>query len=588
MRPVRATALVAVLGVAALGTVQAPMVAAQPAPDPVSSTIDPDLARVLDGLAPGEETTVVVTLQGRVDTRGVGGRKRERTAEVVRRLRAGTEAAQARGLGARLRTLQARGAVSRTRTLWVSHAVSVTGTAAAIRDIAARTDVAAVQPDAIPVTLSAVSSAPAEPNIVAVRAPELWARGLTGAGAVVATLDTGVDLSKPDLAARWRGGSNSWYDPYGQHPTQPVDLNGHGTATAGVIVGGDAASSYGVAPGAGLIAARVFDDRGATTVTAMHEAFQWLLDPDHDPATADAPDVVNASWALGTGPSCDLTFQPDVQALRAAGIVPVFAAGNFGPGASTSASPANYPESLSVGAVGADRAIWPATSAGPSGCGGRARVFPDLVAPGVSILTADRFDSMQYVSGTSIAAPHVAGALALLIGGHPGVAHSGSEQALTSTAVDLGTSGPDDRFGQGMVDVVAADAAVPAPPPPPPPPVAADFSLTAPASVTVWRGQTVRVPVAVGTVSGSPTAVTLTSSKAPARVGLSWTGNPVAVPGTATLVVAVGSRAAKGTYRVVVTGVSGGVSHSVTVSLVVRASSSRPPAARTLRRSMVS
>ena len=174
-----------------------------------------------------------------------------------------------------------------------------------------------------------------------------------------------------------------------------------------------------MAPGATLIAARVFDDRGATTATAMHLAFQWLLDPDHDPATADAPRVVNASWALGAGPSCNLAFQPDVRALRAAGILPVFSAGNFGPTAATSASPANYPESLSVGAVGATDTVWAYSSAGPSTCGGRTRVFPDLVAPGVSVLSADLFGGFQYLTGTSVAAPHVAGAAALLLGAHP-------------------------------------------------------------------------------------------------------------------------------------------------------------------------
>ena len=113
----------------------------------------------------------------------------------------------------------------------------------------------------------------------------------------------------------------------------------------------DTGSQVGTAPGASWIAARVFDDAGASTLSGLHAAFQWLLDPDGDPATDDAPDVVNASWVLGSAPSCNLALQPDVQALRAAGILPVFAAGNFGSGASSSASPANYPESCSVGAV---------------------------------------------------------------------------------------------------------------------------------------------------------------------------------------------------------------------------------------------
>ena len=166
---------------------------------------------------------------------------------------------------------------------------------------------------------------------------------------VVANLDSGVDATHPDLAGRWRGGTDSWFDPYGEHPATPTDLTGHGTATMGIMVGGDAGgTSVGMAPGATWIAARIFNDSGMATATAIHAALQWVLDPDGNPATADAPQVVNNSWAYGS-PGCNLEFQPDLQALRAAGIVPVFAAGNYGPGASTSVSPANYPEALAVG-----------------------------------------------------------------------------------------------------------------------------------------------------------------------------------------------------------------------------------------------
>ena len=115
---------------------------------------------------------------------------------------------------------------------------------------------------------------------------------------VVATLDTGVDLTHPDLAGAWRGGANSWYDPNGEHPTTPVDVNGHGTWTMGVMVGGDAGgSSIGIAPDAQWIAAKIFNDRGIATTVGIHLAFQWLLDPDGNPATADAPNVVNDSWS---------------------------------------------------------------------------------------------------------------------------------------------------------------------------------------------------------------------------------------------------------------------------------------------------
>ena len=90
----------------------------------------------------------------------------------------------------------------------------------------------------------------------------------------------------------WRGGSNSWYDPYGQHPAVPTDMSGHGTWTMGVMVGGDAGgTSLGVAPEAQWISVKIFNDQGGATATAIHLGFQWLLDPDGDPATPDAPDV---------------------------------------------------------------------------------------------------------------------------------------------------------------------------------------------------------------------------------------------------------------------------------------------------------
>ena len=142
-----------------------------------------------------------------------------------------------------------------------------------------------------------------------------------------------MDVNHPDLAGRWRGGPNSLVRPLRPAPHDPTDVSGHGTATMGVMVGGDAGgTSIGMAPGATWIAAKIFNDAGSATATAIHSAMQWVLDPDGDPATADAPQVVNNSWAYGT-PGCNLAFQPDLQALRAAEIVPVFAAGNYGPGA---------------------------------------------------------------------------------------------------------------------------------------------------------------------------------------------------------------------------------------------------------------
>jgi subtilisin family serine protease len=269
-------------------------------------------------------------------------------------------------------------------------------------------------------------------NVAAVRADALWREDYYGKGVVVATMDTGVDLAHPALRRQWRGGSNSWFDPHGEQPT-PSDAIGHGTQALGVILGG---GGLGVAPDAKWIAVRMFNAAGRASMSDIHLAFQWLLDPDEDPLTLDAPDVVNASWALTgrSGGACVMEFSEDIRTLKAAGIAVVFAAGNDGPGAGTSNSPGNNPNVLSVGAMDRDFEIARQTSRGPSACDGS--VFPKLLAPGIGIRTADLSHggeaSFTTVSGSSMAAPHASGVLALLAGAVPSASVTELEAALLS------------------------------------------------------------------------------------------------------------------------------------------------------------
>jgi len=437
------------------------------------ATAVPSSAAVMSGLA-SIDPAVVVAMQSNATlvpviavlreqaalATAAHGTRAERQEAVVRRLKATAARSQVPVL-ADLRGAQGRGEVGGFRSLWIVNAIAVDASPGAIRQLAASPEVAAVVPDK---TFSApqaptTQSSPAELNLDIIGAPDLWAAGVTGLGVVVASLDTGVDASHPDLAPRWRGGTNSWYDPYGQHPSAPFDANGHGTQTMGVILGGEAGgTAVGVAPDARWIAARIFNDAGVGTYSAVHLAFQWVLDPDRNPGTADAPSIVNNSWTL-SAPGCDLTFQPDLQALVAAGIVPVFAAGNFGPGSATSASPANYPEALAVGATNDGDAILAASSRGPTSCGrATSSTFPDLTAPGVNIHTADLYSLYTDATGTSLAAPHVSGALALLLSAFPDATAAQLRMALGGSAIDLGTSGTDNTFGSGRLDVPTAHA----------------------------------------------------------------------------------------------------------------------------------
>ena len=366
--------------------------------------------------------------------------------------------------------LKAHGAV-KIRDLWLINAVAVTVPAVAVKPLAALDGVSSIDLDAFvqggrsqrtPAPRLAPGEAasltpppkawPAAPapdysraqpgwNLTSIHVPELWAMGHTGKGVVVATMDTGADLDHPALRGKWRGGANSWFDPHGEEPF-PYDALGHGTQALGVIVGGP---DMGVAPEARWMAARLYNHDGHASMSDIHLGFQWLVDPDGDPATLDAPHVLNASWAL-TGRavgSCILEFSEDIQALKTLGMAVVFAAGNDGPFPNTSNSPGNNPGVMSVGAIDRDNEVARQTSRGPSSCD--RSVFPRLMAPGVGIRTADLSHGGQpsytTTSGSSLAAPHVAGVMALLAGAFPLATVAELEMALLRGAESQGGEG---------------------------------------------------------------------------------------------------------------------------------------------------
>jgi subtilisin family serine protease len=507
----------------------------------------------------------IVVLEGQVDPSTVRAPSRhQRQVALVRALRARAAAGQT-GVLDLLRRRRAQGLVADAVPLWVVNAIAVTATPAVLAELARRADVRQVDPDrTIPAPAgTATGETPVEPNVDAINAPALWSLGYTGQGTVVATMDTGVDGSHPDLAANWRGGTNSWYDPNGEHPSVPTDVNGHGTATMGVIVAGSAGgTSIGVAPGAKWIAVKIFNDRGRSTTSRIHQGFQWLLDPDGIPATADAPDVVNNSWTGAAG-GCVLDFQPDLRNLRAAGILPVFSAGNYGPGAATVLSPANLPEALPVGAVDDAGVLDPASSRGPSACD--QRVVPGLVAPGVGVRTTDLYGGYLDATGTSLAAPHAAGALALLLSAFPELSADRQQGALESTAVDLGAGGPDNAYGHGRLDVLAAYRWLSTAP---------DFTVgVAPAEATTTPGGSASYTASVAGVNGFTGDVTLALSALPGTQA-GWTITPsVVTGGTGTAQITVGTSAsiAPGSYPLTVTATSGGLSRTAAARLVVTA-----------------
>jgi bacillopeptidase F len=370
-----------------------------------------------------------------------------------------------------LQKLLNRNVITKSRQLWLINGVALEATPAQIEEISRLPEVESIvfdQAIELPEATPAQASEPAEPNIVQVNATDLWALGYAGQGVTVAIVDSGVDINHPDLGPRWRGGSNSWFDPNSEHPFTPTDLDGHGTRVSGLLLGGNSSGAYiGVAPDAEWIGVKIFADNGTALNSVIHAGFQWLLDPDGNPDTDDAPDIVNNSWSFEASPNiCDAAsreFQADVQALKAAGIAVVFAAGNSGPDSSTSTAPANYPESFAVGSVGTSSSstlISSFSARGPSACDGT--IYPEVVAPGFLVLTSDLTDggtalnSYIMIAGTSFSTPHASGAMALLLSAFPDTQVNSLETSLKQSATDLGTPGADNTYGYGLIDALAA------------------------------------------------------------------------------------------------------------------------------------
>ena len=417
--------------------------------------ISAELSAVMAQTAANDTIPVIVHFRNRVRLNDyVPFGKKTRRRLLIRALKQRTQTHRA-GVASLLGQTGGR----RIRDLWLVNGLAVELRPQIIRALARRTIVDTIRLDqVIPLASPTPSgSGSAAWNLAMIQADTLWARGYTGQGVVVANMDTGVDIQNIALAASWRGGSNSWYDPSGAHAA-PFDADGHGTQTMGVMVGG---AGLGVAPMARWIAVKIFDDAGFAATSDIHSGYQWLLDPDGNPDTDDAPDIVNNSWGFDTMvDQCNTEFEADIAALRTAEIAVVFAAGNSGPSAYTSLSPANNAGSLAVGAVDDTGTVIPLSSNGPSACS--ADTYPHLTAPGFSILTTDLTaggafpDATAFASGTSFAAPHVAGAMALLRSAVPTVTLVEMEMALQQSTLDIGPIGPDNSSGYGLVQAAEA------------------------------------------------------------------------------------------------------------------------------------
>ena len=304
--------------------------------------------------------------------------------------------------------------------------------------------------------------------------PALWDRGLCGQGRLVCSFDTGVEGTHPALSDKWRGNhaslSAAWFSAVSPN-VGPIDNVGHGTHTMGVMVGAVDADTFGVAPQAEWIAGGVID-QGKTlpaTLNDILEAFEWALNPDgNEVTTDDVPDVILNSWGVPKGlfTPCDNLFTGAIANVEAAGIVTVFSAGNEGPAEMTLRYPADMAttpiNTFSVGAVDNNRLIASFSSRGPSSCDHNQKK-PEVVAPGVSIRSSYKGGTYKYMSGTSMAAPYIAGLVALMRQYNPESTVDEIKYAFIQAATDLGVTGEDNAYGYGLPDAARLLTYLPAP-----------------------------------------------------------------------------------------------------------------------------
>lgn len=381
------------------------------------------------------------------------------------------------GISAALEGLLDRGALTTVEAFPAFGLLAVRGSAEAAEQLAGLAGVAAVLPNrrhrvalGAPADLRGadilLEPAPIAWNLALVGAERAWSTlGASGEGQVVAVLDSGVDWRHPALGPSYRGRPGDhdyhWLDlAGGAAPAgEPTDRHGHGTHVTGIVAGRAGTRAYGVAPGARWIAAAVFDGAGETTDLTLVRGAAWALAPTRMDGSAPrpdlAPDVVNCSWSLDNG--ADPLFEPVIRAWRAAGIVPVFAAGNIESGQWTRIlAPASDPGALAVGAVTADDQVWWRSRGGP---GFHPVQKPDLVAPGVAVPSTWPGGGLASMDGTSMAAPHVAGAAALLRSANPALGVDDVAAFLRAGARDLEPAGPDPAAGWGRLDLHASTAA---------------------------------------------------------------------------------------------------------------------------------
>ncbi len=436
----------------------------------------------------------LVMLEAQTDLAGADNlaSKHARGRYVYQRLRRTAAATQP----AVLAELDGHGA--EVRPFWIANMIWVRGDAATAEAMARRADVRRVHANPwVRLEAPGFDASQGSPRggcpptgitggVAHTDAPDFWAQGADGTGAVIGGQDTGYDWDHVALKAAYRGWDGAvadhaynWHDAIhsgggvcGADSPEPCDDHGHGTHTMGTMAGLAGAAEIGMAPGAHWIGCRNMDQGNGTPATYA-ECFEFFLAPTdadgQNPDPSKAPDVINNSWGCPASEGCtdvDVLRLP-VENLRAAGVVVVVSAGNGGSGCGSVSTPAAiYQASFSIGASDLSDVIAGFSSRGPVAVDGSGRLKPEVTAPGVSICSSTPGDNYGFSSGTSMSGPHVAGLVALLISAQPCLRGQvdAIEQYIIDTAVPRTTSQtcggvpgsevPNNTYGWGAVRAV--------------------------------------------------------------------------------------------------------------------------------------
>jgi subtilisin family serine protease len=470
---------------------------------PGFALVSPDLERTISSKRPDELIEIDIVFKEQISLEElkdevIGLPRREKRVRIAEKLQE-FSAQKQQAVIEYLREMEKLDKVADIKSFWINNAIYCRATADVIATIEKRDEIYYVDYDLKPVELEKPAYV-VPPDITReidwgvrkIRADMVWAQGYTGQGVVVGLIDTGVNYNHLDLQ------DHMWSDPnYPNHGwnfelnnNNPMDEQGHGTHTAGTVASdGSAGSQCGVAPDAQIMALRVRTEVDTVAENQVWAAMEFVISPPLSPTNGGDLISMSLGWQYGWDPR-RATWRTNCDNVGAAGIVMIVAAGNergtnYPPEALRCPGdvppPWRNPENGATGAlsdvvtIGATDSLdniayfsspgpvtWQSIAPFNDYTYPPGLTTPDVSAPGVNVKSCSYSSNNGYtfMSGTSMATPHTAGVVALMLSRKPDLTPEVIDSILESTAVDLGPAGKDNDFGAGRIDAFSAITAV--------------------------------------------------------------------------------------------------------------------------------